>query len=323
VIAQKWSGLSGGSTAIQTSTGRTGANFLKSFQARRAFAAGSEHATVVFGCAIKSDTSGAIIRITLMADNLATSHVTFLINPATGTVEVRRGTATGTVLGTSAAVFLIWNQWYHIQAKVVLSDAAGAVQVRWEGNPTPILDLSAVDTKNAGTAAVLSGIDLGSTGSTYAHFDDLWVETGADADFWGDCEVVTRVVNGAGSVTQLTPSAGANYENVDEVPPDTTTYNTGATDGLYDLYAVADLSNTSGVIKDLTVTAYAAKTGTEDKYIRTVVKTESTEYEGASSALSTSWLHHMTRYRNNPNTGVAWTRAQVNAIEIGAKAKDS
>jgi hypothetical protein len=39
VIAQKWSGLSGGSTAIQTSTGRTGANFLKSFQARRAFAA--------------------------------------------------------------------------------------------------------------------------------------------------------------------------------------------------------------------------------------------------------------------------------------------
>jgi hypothetical protein len=68
---------------------------------------------------------------------------------------------------------------------------------------------------------------------------------------------------------------------------------------------------------------FVQKTGTEDKFGRTVIKTESTEYEGASVALATSGAYISTNYRNNPNTGAAWTRAQVNAMQAGMKVKDT
>src|SRR6185437_13665423 len=59
----------------------------------------------------------------------------------------------------------------------------------------------------------------------------------------GDLRVECVMPNGPGAHTQFTPSAGANWQNVDEVPPDDdTTHNDSSTAGQLDTFVHAALA---------------------------------------------------------------------------------
>ena len=134
-------------------------------------------------------------------------------------------------------------------------------------------------------------------------------------------DVLNLRPNAAGDVTGLAVvGATANWDAVDEDPSDDdTTYvgNTAKGTTAYDLYNLPD-PNVVGTINSVTVSINvkaAAKTGSA----QTVIKTEGSEFRGDSYILPTTYTVTSTTYTTNPSTTVAWTWAQINALQAGVE----
>lgn len=174
-------------TAQGRQTGRTGVGWGFTTSAGTAtypIPAGAESDTITIGLAWRTVNLGGTRFITsLRSDTAATVHLTVQAL-ATGAVEVRRGTAAGTVLATSTAGLLAVNTWAYIEVQTKLHDTTGFVTVRVNG--TQVAAVTAVDTKNAGTKTTFDAIFLSTTGTITDSYDDLYIVTGADGAFRGD-----------------------------------------------------------------------------------------------------------------------------------------
>jgi hypothetical protein len=323
VCVPKWTSSTGGATAPSTSDPRTGLYRCNCNQLTKVVGAAFDHATFIVGAAMKSIPASLVVpRISLMSDNGVTYHLTMNVN-LNGSVEVRRGTTSGTVLGTSATGLFDPEVYNYFELKAVLGDAAaGSAWVQVNG--VLILTITGVDTKNAGTKVVFDAFRI--EGSSYISIDDVYANNGAGTinnDFNGDTEVIALFPTGAGANTGFTPSAGSNYQTVDEVPASTADYNTALADGLKDSYAYGNLSATSGVIRAATIQMLAAKVGTDPKYIRGLVRSGGADYEGTSQLLSTSYTVYGDTRELDPATAAAWAYTAINAAEFGVVGKDS
>lgn len=133
--------------------------------------------------------------------------------------------------------------------------------------------------------------------------------------------------NAAGDLTGLTryPNAGeANWQDVDEVTADDdTTYVYAGATVASDLYNLQDSAVSFGTINSVTVYIRARSNagGTSNAY--TYIKTNNQPYPGTTNAATsqTVWNNASQVYTTNPQTGFAWTWAEVNALQIGASAR--
>lgn len=130
--------------------------------------------------------------------------------------------------------------------------------------------------------------------------------------------------NAAGDVTDLDPSAAPNWECVNEAVAngdvdyvENQNLNTTERD-LYNLPAsaipVGSTINSVTVFwtaKKLAVPAARAASG------YSLIKTEGVEKFGAMAALTNLYVERNTAYLVNPVTGLAWTLAELNALQIG------
>jgi hypothetical protein len=319
LISTRWSG-SGISSVI--TTGRTGSNGLQvggGTSMARLLSSAQEHATVVFGAAVNMKSAANITQFVLRSDNNATTHVTIVINALDGTIRAYRGTSGGTQLGIASAVVSGADVWNSFECKVTLSDTVGVVVVKWNG--VTVINLSSQDTKNAGTKTVFDAVALlGSSGNIVV--DDFYVLNGDGAapnDFIGDARIRTINPNGAGNYSQFTPTGSAtNYQNVDESVPVTTDYNEDSTVGHRDTYAYSNVP-TSATIGGIQIGSYAAKSDSGARSEAPVVRIGSTDYDGTTVALTTSYTYYLQQYNLSPATASAWTASEVNAAEFGIK----
>jgi hypothetical protein len=131
--------------------------------------------------------------------------------------------------------------------------------------------------------------------------------------------------NGAGSQTAIGgqyPSSGAHWNKVAETPSDedTTYVLQGVVNGsLYyrDLYALPDGTGGSNIIDSVVVYIRTRKTPAETLNCKTSIRTNSTTYDSSANILAISYQVFSTTYATNPNTGSAWTWAQIAALEAG------
>lgn len=132
--------------------------------------------------------------------------------------------------------------------------------------------------------------------------------------------------NGAGSETNLSiyaPNTGeANWEDVDEAVADdlTTCLRTpgsGNEGYLRDLYDIPAHSVGSGTINSVTI--HWRIRGGSELYSRSALKTHDIVYDGDEKyhAASATWYNESQVYTTNPNTSLAWTWDEVDAMEIG------
>ena len=295
-----------------------------------------EKSTVITGFAFKqsvSNTSGFSLPIcALWGDARATQHVYIGIANSTNKIEIRRGNWTGTLLATSATAVIPVNTWCHIQVKATLHDTTGSVEVKLDD--AAAVSVSGVDTRNGGTLGTFSSLMIGSEANfglaDVLSWDDLYICDTTDAtatqgaafnDFLGDVRIRTILPSGAGSSTQLTPTgSGSNYENVNDVPPVTTTYNASGTSGHRDTYAMPDLSLSGG---DSVLAVVTNTTGQRDNTtaisMKAAVKSSSTVGYGATTVLATARATFQDVFGDDPATSAAWTNAAVDAMEIGAE----
>jgi len=248
----------------------------------------------------------------------STVHMSFESDGTGKIVAKRAGTTT---LGTSTTTMPL-NAWFYLQIKVVISDTVGVVVIRMEG--VEGLNLTGQDTRNGGTG-IIDGLDiysLNNNDNSNMGFNRFFVMDGtgtANNDITTSIvEIATINPNGAGATTGWTPSTGANWQTVDEVPKSETDYNSAAATALKDTFAMESVPGSSTSIQAVVPFAIGEKQSVDVINVHTISRHSTSESAGANVALknaSMSYIYSIDEV--NPSTAAAWTVAEVNAMEAG------
>jgi len=228
---------------------------------------------------------------------VGSSRVRVRIN-ADGSISLLSGDTT--VLNTFNAVILP-NIWYMFEVYLYPHDTTGVFQVKVDG---VVKNNYSGDTV-PGTGAAITYVDFRGINWTNTYHDDIAVNDnsgGVDDSWCGDGRVIALKPNAAGDVTGFTPSAGANYDCVNEVPPNDSDYVEDNVDGTYDIYNLEASGLTGVTIARVSVEVTALKTVAEDTKQRPVIKTDGTKYDGDDKDLLTSYTRYKHVWRFNPYT---------------------
>lgn len=228
------------------------------------------------------------------------------------------------LLGQSAANSIpFWTQALH---KVSILHHGSTGTLDYSINGSSILSLAGINTAPStalqstilylGYMNILPGSPRVVQG-TWSHL----VIADNQGDITGQPRLGGLFPDGAGATSAWTPSAGANWQNVDETTPDDdTTYNESATVGNIDTYTMQNLPGAASSVVCVAVTIYIKKTDANARTVAAVLRIGGTDYIHATSKgvpgdyafLQWIWLV-------SPATGVAFTVAEVNALEAGIK----
>lgn len=148
----------------------------------------------------------------------------------------------GTVIATSGPGVIAPLQWFGVEVLCTISGSAGVLQV-WV-NGAEVLNLISLNTQFTSNAWA-NQVQLADSVNPGAYFDDFRVydSTGstqnAPIGSGFDSRILTKLPSGAGGLTQWTPNgASANWQCVDDSPPDGDTTYVSSTSTNYDSYAL-------------------------------------------------------------------------------------
>lgn len=248
----------------------------------------------------------------------ATAHITLFV--ASGAIAVYRGNFT-TLLGTSAAFFTL-GSWTWLQVKVVIHDTTGSVEIR-DSSGAVVLSLTGIDTRNGGSGYVDTvGLNSSITSNSDVTFDDwhVWDETGSICNTWtNDTRIDHLRPAGAGNSASFTPSAGSNFQCVDDTTYNATDYVESSTAGHKDSYAFSDLPHSPPSIFGVVATVVAQKDDAGARSLKPMVRSGGVDYSAASgTTLNQGSYSRVADVREvDPATSAGWTIAGVNAAEFG------
>ena len=253
------------------------------------------------------------------------------LNTLTGVLSIERQIiVSSNELLASAAVTLPLNTWFYVEARVFVSQTVGTVDVYLNGSSTPALSFSGNTQPFPGTPDI-DNIRIGSSqqpgvgGNMYV--DDVYIcdTTGSvNNAVLGDVRVDALFPTADGTTTTFATTFPASptthWDKVDEISPDgDTSYNESSTPGELDLVTLANLPAISGggSVKGIQINIVSRKDDAGARSIREVTRTAATNYTGDTVALATGYTTQEAVRQINPNTGVLWTEAAVDAIEVG------
>ncbi|MDI6854392.1 MAG: hypothetical protein QME75_12405 [Deltaproteobacteria bacterium] len=229
-----------------------------------------------------------------------------------GNIVAYRG-STSIATGTET---INYNSVYLIEVRYKPDDSAGVFQVKVNG--VTDIDFSG-DTTPGATTVDNFWLSHNDNNFPSGYFDNVVVD---DADWPGNTRIAALKPIGAGSLTQWDPSAGSNWDCVDEVPASDSDYiSTDAAEEV-DLFAAADLPANAYSVKCVQVQARALKEGNSlnVQNLQLACRTNLNDYFSENFAVPTSAKSFAKLWQNNPNTAQPWTKGEVDAMEIGVKA---
>ncbi len=213
-------------------------------------------------------------------------------------------------------------QWHRIEVQLTVNNTTGVLTINLDG--TQVFTVSGIDTQQGSNAwtDVFSMQSNVPTSAPTVLFDDLTLnddQGGINDGFLGDVRIQTLRPTSAGFVTNFTPSAGANWENVDETtgPDDDTTFNETSIATDQDLYNISNLTGTVASIKAVVIRATARKDDAGSRTIELLSRTGGSTDVGATQTLLTTYSNFEEIHEVDPDTAVAWTPAGVDASQIG------
>lgn len=218
-----------------------------------------------------------------------------------------------TVYSVSSTDSLTQDAWHYIEIKVNPANSGSALI---KVNGREFINESPIDLVQGGTPSLLYiGMPTGSKIDDFMLFDG----TGSDVtDLLGPTLVSTISPDSAGDRTELVPSAGSNWENVDELPNDgDTSYNSSTTVNDGDLYNCTNISNLSSV-HFMSVTNYARSEDVNPVSIYSLVKSGTTEFTATQFDSFTDTYDFSTAfYYSNEDTAAGWAVGDFSDIQIG------
>lgn len=232
-----------------------------------------------------------------------------------GTFSLLRGT--GSVVATSTNSISA-NNWFFMEFKHIIANSGGTLELRVDGSVWATFTGDTQETANA----TANQISIGGTNQTDDH-DDIHVLDGQGSinnDYLGDRGVYCLLASGAGNAAQFTPSAGSNFQNVDEDDPDgDTTYNSESSVGQKDTFAFTDLPFSSGSIAGIQISIYARDESVGASSLERIYRSGGTEDEGPAIDPSSSYAYTLEIVEEDPLTTDPFTVTDINAAEFGYK----
>ena len=287
--------------------------------------------TEIFGRIGIRSTYGAVIGgfgngLLRLYDNAGGSQIVILLSYYTNTIFVRRGAINGTVIGVGG--ILHQNRWQCMEFRLLVDNAAGVFQLKVDG--TLVIDFAG-DTQNTANADVL-GFRIGWTEAvgpaSAGYYDDIAFNNvgGGVNDSWiGRGGIPAIFPEGVGNSTDLGlfPNGGeANWEDVDEKPPDDdTTYVFDDVIDEHDSYETGDLPVT-GTIAAVQWLARARSDLVGAPEIARILRIGGVDYQGADVGIDVAYDYRKEIFDEDPDAGPgAWTVAAINGMEIGVKVR--
>lgn len=235
-----------------------------------------------------------------------------------GTLAVYNGD--DTLQGTSVTVITV-DEWQYWEVYVKIHETEGAFLVRVDG--VPVLSLTNINTQNSPRATHDCFTLLNSNVATW--YDDVYA---TDSGFLGPQKIYPIGPAGAGSYSQFARGGldtGSNHSQVNELaalgPDDDTTYVYSSTASEIDSYTASDLdASITGDINAFQLMIHAKREVSGIATLHPSLVIQGQVFSGPVETLSTTgYFYHDYMWERNPYTGNQWTRAQINAFEIGVK----
>lgn len=237
-----------------------------------------------------------------------------------GDLLLYRGLPTSNLLARSTQKLLV-NNWYFIEVKATIHNTTGLFEVRVGGVVWATFSGNTRGGSNNYANRIL--LNDGSNTTKTFDWDDFYVCDGTGSrnnDYLGEGHVDLVLPNGAGTYSEWTPSAGANYQNVDDNPSnDDADYNSSAVAGQRDSYAYPDIATPSGLVKAVAVNLTVGKDDLGARNVQSLVRAGGADYVGASRGLVDGYRQYTEFLEIDPSTGLPWTVAGVNSAEYGIK----
>ena len=264
------------------------------------------------GSAITNLSFGFAFQVSSLGNTLVTfwnggSVIDSLRINSSGQLQAYRGDA-ATLLGSSASGLVAVDTWNYLEVEFTRDASAGVFKAYLNG--VQVLNLTG---QNTG-ASDIDSLQV-YWPQTYK-MDDLY--TTNTATKLGECRIDTLRPSADTATKDWTPSTGtANYAMVDETTFDASDYVTGASVGNKDYYDCANLSFTPASVFAVQVTTLAKKDDANTRTFRGNIKSSSTEGNGATRGLGTSYSIYSDIFETDPNGSIAWTATSVNAAQVG------
>jgi len=131
--------------------------------------------------------------------------------------------------------------------------------------------------------------------------------------------------NGAGGSTQWTGTeegegAGTHWQKVDEAVADEDgTYVYSAAPGQDDAFALENSGVGAGTINSVTVYARGRKTTVDVVSIKVALWTGGSRFLSGLKTFAQNYEDHSNVWNQNPDTLAAWTWAEIDALQVGAR----
>lgn len=251
-----------------------------------------------------------------------------------GIIRLYRYIGTGggggiTLIATTPAKTWHNDEWNYVEVKFKVHNVAGTVEVRINkvvvlsyAGPTsntlaPVLSL-AYGWDSIGWSGSLSNGD----DTDQIRWDDRYIldDTGAvNTDYLGNVRVNCQLTTAPGDVTQMSVyGAAANWDAVNDTALTEVEYVYDAVMGDRDLYTMDPNVAAQNILGVQLTGAHRQDDSTQLKS-NLLLKTHATEYAGADHYLAQNYHYYRDMWDLNPNTGVGWTAAELNAIQAGQK----
>ncbi len=255
----------------------------------------------------------------------------FAFQSNSGDIHFRRGSAiSGTTLQTLSG-YLAYNEWTSFQFKVVLNSVSGEAELRRNGaTTTNIMRLTGINTISTVNPYANKMVLYGNAGSLFFNaFDirDFIVvnDQGSVNNTWpGDVRTDILLPNGAGSSTGFGTLSGAatNWQSNAEFPNNgDTSYIQSSVVGSTDLYTMSNVPvaphrvisvRPFSLMKKMYAGSRVA--GVRLKSGATTITSVTHDYLTQTYNIVDGQLH-----TTDPDTGLTWTDAAVNALEAGPR----
>lgn len=248
-----------------------------------------------------------------------TAHVSLVLN-SDGTLQFRRGTGGGTVIGPQSAQVMGANSWNHVEACVAFSDTAGTVEARVNG--VVVISATGLDTVNTANIPCTQVVIFNRTSAAagVAHIDDVfaWDAIGAiNADFLGDCRVYTIAPNANTAFAEWAANSGQPWDAIDDAAPDDDgTYITTATVGAESQFELANLPADVVSVRGVVLATRMRKTEAGDAFVRVGMVSGAFEGYGDDRAITTAYVTYHDVIERDPQNGASWTPAAVNNAKL-------
>ena len=263
-----------------------------------------------------------VVRDTRTSWAASNNHITVAVtidavNSKFTQLAVYRGDNGGTQLG-STVTFTYPNGYggVYFEFNVKIHDTTGQVTIR--ADSVEVFAFTG-DTRNAG-AGEINALVWQPNG---ADIDDLYINTTSGSvnnGFSGDQRIYIVMATGVGNYAQFDPSAGANWENVDEIDQDVdVTYNDTSVVGEIDTFAFADVAPSPALnsVSAVQWRVVARRADASASSIKRVYRRGGTDYKGSATALGDAYKAIHDVLETDPVTAAAWAVANFNSGEWG------